>query len=201
MKKERQAQFVLDNTLRYLYIALRNNRCPLMAIEFKHRGTTWRADTPEEAIALRNKLEKEDKVYVHEHEEMDRLSAFWTPDRFMDVINGVGDLQRRFMVVIYENPMITSQDLVNKLGLDSDVALAGVISGLSKQLKQLNIPLKELLMIEVKWTGKAKTRRFVLDDFFRYAAAEQNWPEAWEQELKRKEEDAAPTKRRFIRKI
>ncbi len=201
MKKTKQHHFALDNTLRYLYIALRNTRCPLMAIEFKHRGTIWRADTPEEAIALRNKLEKEDKVYVHEHEEMDRLSAFWTPDRFMDVINGVGDLQRRFMVVVYGNPMITSQDIVTKLGLDSEVALAGVISGLSKQLKQLDIPLKELLAIEVKWTGKTKTRRFLLDDFFRAAAAEQNWPEAWEEELKRKEKDAAPTKRRIIRRI
>ena len=195
MKKARQRNFALDNTLRYMYIALRKAGCSLVAIEFKHRGTVWRADTPEEAVALRNQLEKEDKVYIREHEEMDRLHDLWTPDKFMDVINGVGDLQRRLLLVVNGNPMIASQDLVRKLGLDSEVALAGVISGLSKQLKQLDVALNQVLMIEVKWTGKTKTRRFLLDDFFRHAAAEQNWPEAWEQELKGKEKNAASTKR------
>lgn len=196
MKKTRQHEFALDNTLRYLYIALRKVGCSLVAIEFKYRGTVWRADTPEEAVALRNQLEKADKVYVREHEEMERLNDLWTADKFMDVINGIGDLQGRLLFVINENPMITSQELVLKLGLDSEVALAGVISGLSKQLKQLDIALNQVLMIEVKWKGKTKTRRFLLDDFFRSAAAEQNWPEAWEQELKRKENNAAATKKK-----
>jgi hypothetical protein len=195
MKKTRQRNFALDNTLRYLYIALRNTRCKLLAIEFKHHGTTWRADTPEEAIALRNKLEQSAMPLVIEGEKADVLAALWTPDRFMDVINGIGELQRRFLLVINENPMITSQELVGKMGLDSEVALAGVISGLSKQLKQLDISLNQVLGIEVKWTGKTKTRRFILDDFFRHAAAEQNWPEAWEQEHKGKEKDAATTKK------
>jgi hypothetical protein len=195
MKKTRQQNFALDNTLRYLYIALRNARCNLLAIEFKHHGTTWRADTPEEAIALRNKLEESAMRLVIEGDKADVLSALWTPDKFMDVINGVGDLQRRFLLVINENPMITSQELVGKMGLDSEVALAGVISGLSKQLKQLDISLNQVLGIEVKWTGKTKTRRFILDDFFRHAAAEQNWPEAWEQEHKGKEKDATTTKK------
>lgn len=197
MKKAQQRHFALDSTLRYLYIALRNARCQLLAIEFKHRRTVWRADTPEEAVALRNQLEKADKAYVPEHEEMERLNDLWTPDRFLDVINGIGELQLRLLSVVYQNPSITSQELVKKLGLESEVALAGVISGLSKQLKQLDISLNHLLMIEVKWTGKTKTRRFIVDDFFRHAAAEQNWPEAWEQEHKGKEKDAATTKRRI----
>lgn len=196
MKKARQPNFALDNTLRYLYIALRKARCKLLAIEFKYRGTVWRADTPEEAIALRNKLEHAAMPLVIEGAKIDELAALWTPDRFMDVINGVGDLQRRFLLVINENPMITSQELVGKMGLDSEVALAGVISGLSKQLKQLDISLNQVLSIEVKWTGKNKTRRFILDDFFRHAAAEQNWPEAWEQEHKGKENNAATTKQK-----
>jgi hypothetical protein len=202
MRKTKQYQFALDNTLRYLYIALRNAGCSLVAIEFKHRGTLWRADTPEEAVALRNQLEKADKVYVREHEEMELLNEFWSPDRFMDVINGVGDLQRRFLLVVYKFPMITSAELVRQMKLDSEVALAGVISGLSKQLKQLDISLNQVLGIEVKWTGKIKTRRFILDDFFRHAALEQNWPEAWEQQQsKGKEDNAATTRKRRVRTI
>jgi hypothetical protein len=186
----------LDSTLRYLYSTVRYTGCELMAIEFKHRGTVWRADTPEEAVALRNQLEKSDKVYVPAHEEMDKSSALWTPDKFMDVINGVGDLQQRLLVAIYRKPKITSKELVQVLGIASEVALAGIISGLSKQVKQLGIDPNQVFSIEVKWTGKTKTRRFILDDFFLHAGMEQNWPDAWEGSTKKGDRNAPSTKRK-----
>jgi hypothetical protein len=156
-----------------------------VAIEFKHRGTVWRADTPEEAVALRNQLEKADKVFVPEHEQMDKLDEFWTPDRFMDVINGIGELQQRLLIAVRRKPSITSKEILQQLGLKSEVALAGTISGLSKQLKQMEISIDQVLVIRVNWTGKVKTRRFILDDFFLYAGMEQNWPDAWEKEAKK----------------
>jgi hypothetical protein len=170
----------LDNTLRYLYITLRKVGGKLVAIEFKYKGTTWRADTPEEAVALRNELEKSDKVFEPIFEQMDQLSDFWTPDKFMDVMDGVGPLQQRLLVTIRRKPGITSKELVSALGLESEVALAGVISGLSKQLKQLGIEPKHAFKIDVNWSGKTKIRKFILDDFFVGAGAEQNWPDAWE---------------------
>lgn len=175
---------VLANTFRYVYHSLRLVGCELMAIEFKYKGTAWRADTAEEAVALRNELEKSDRVFVTAHDEMDRAHDFWTPDRFMDVITGIGDLQRRLLVTVREKPNITSRELVLELGMNSEVALAGVISGLSKQLKQLGIELKQVLGIDVNWSGKTKTRRFLLDDFFVGAGMEQNWPDAWGKKTK-----------------
>lgn len=151
-----------------------------MAIEFKYKGTVWRADTAAEAVALRNELEKSDKVFEPQFEKMDQLSDFWTPDRFVDVVAGIGDLQQRLLVSIRRKPGITSKELVKQLGLDSEVALAGVISGLSKQLKQLGVEPKHVFLIDVKWSGKKKIRTFLLEDFFVGAGAEQNWPEAWE---------------------
>jgi hypothetical protein len=178
-RPELSPDFALDNTLRYLYIALRKAGGKLMAIEFKYKGTTWRADTPEEAVALRNELEKSDKVFEPAFEQMDQLSDFWTPDRFMDVVSSIGPLQQQLLVAICRKPGITSKELVSALGLESEVALAGVISGLSKQLKQLGIEPKHAFQIEVNWTGKTKTRKFILDDFFVGAGIEQNWPDAW----------------------
>jgi hypothetical protein len=107
----------------------------------------------------------------------------------MDVITGLGDLQRRLLVAVREKPGITSRELVAELAMDSEVALAGVISGLSKQLKQLGVELKQVLVINVNWTGKSKTRRFLLDDFFIGAGMEQNWPDAWGKRSKRKQHD------------
>jgi len=174
----------LDNTLRYLYTSLRNRRCLLVAIEFKYKGTLWRADTAAEAVALRNELEKSDRAFIPEHEEMDNSSAFWTPDRFMDVINGIGELQRKLLAIVHRKPGITSKELVKELRLESEVALAGVISGLSKQLKQLDVEPKRVFVIDVKWKGKTKTRKFLLDDFFLQAGIEQDWPEAWDKKRK-----------------
>lgn len=181
-----KSKSALDNTLRHLYIALRKRNCALMAIEFKYKGTVWKADTAEEAVALRNELERADKAFVPEHEAIDQLNAFWTPDRFMDVINGIGELQQRLLAIIWRRPRITSREIVRELRLESEVALAGVISGLSKQLKQLGVELKQVFAIEVKWTGKNKTRRFILDDFFLQVGIEQDWPDAWEKKQAKK---------------
>jgi len=169
-----------------MYLTFRNKEGELMSIEFRYKGTVWKADTPAEAVALRNELVKADKVFVPEHETMDQQADFWTPDKFMDVINGIGELQQRLLIAVHRKPGITSKELVRELRMDSEVALAGVISGLSKQLKQLNIEPKLVFGIDVKWKGKAKTRRFVMNDFFLHAGIEQNWPEAWEKKQEKK---------------
>ncbi|HEV2195148.1 MAG TPA: hypothetical protein VGR55_06180 [Candidatus Acidoferrum sp.] len=177
---------VLDNTLRYLYCALRKAGCKLMAIEFWYKGTKWRADTAEEAVSLRNELEARDKAYEPAFDEMDRSDDFWTPDRFMDVLNGIGDLQQELLAAVYAKPGITAKELVKMLRLDSEVSLAGVISGLSKQLKKLEIEPKRVFGIDVKWKGKVKTRSFMLEDFFIGAGIEQGWPDAWEKKQSKK---------------
>ena len=66
MENKRKSNFPLDSTLRYSYITFRNRRCPLVAVEFKYKGTVWRVDTAQEAVALRNELEHSDKAFVFE---------------------------------------------------------------------------------------------------------------------------------------
>jgi hypothetical protein len=180
MGNKKKSKLAIDNTSRYMYLTFRNKSGELMAIEFKYKGTVWKADTPEEAVALRNELEKRDQAFVPEFDAMDQSVQLWTPDRFMDVINGIGELQQRLLVAIRRKPGISSKELVRELRMDSEVALAGVISGLSKQLKQLDIEPKRVFIIDVKWKGKVKTRKFILNDFFMHAGSEQGWPDAWE---------------------
>jgi len=171
----------LDKTLRYVVALLQYLEVPLLAIRFEFNHETWEADTPDEAIALRAKLEYSVRFPPDPHKEMDKMERFWTPDRFMDVIEGIGELQQKLLLEIHRKPGITSDELVTALGMKSEVALAGVLSGLSKQLKKLGIEPNNLFAIRVDWTGKSKTRSFLLDDFFISAGVEQNWPDAWEQ--------------------
>ena len=170
---------VLDNTLRFVDNTFRKIGGELMAIEFKYKGTAWRVDTAKEAVALRNELETADRAHFPMFDSMERLSGLWTPDKFMDVLNGVGDLQRKLLSAVRRKPGMTSKELIREVGVDSEVALAGVISGLSKQLQQMGVQIRDVLLIDVKWGGKTKTRRFTLEEFFLGAGAEQGWPDEW----------------------
>jgi hypothetical protein len=170
----------LDDALRYLYASLVYLEVPIVAIRFKYRGIEWSVDTAEEADAVRKQM---DQSIPLAYDTMDELDRFWTHDRFMDVINGIGKLQHRFLAAIYEKAGINSGELSEKLGLGSEIALAGVISGLSKQLKQLGIEPKQVFIIDVKWKKKRKARTFILNDFFKSAGMELKWPQAWAQEI------------------
>src|SRR5436305_14792137 len=94
--------FVLDNTLRYLYITLRNRGAQILGIEFIHRGKKWKADTPEEAIRLRQKLEAIDNhaiIYgdedlMAEDDQLVRAESVWTPDVFWSFIQEIGYSQK-----------------------------------------------------------------------------------------------------------
>ena len=131
--------FVLDNTLRYLYITLRNKGANLLAIEFSHRGKIWRADTPEEAIRLRQQLDVEDLREATNPEEDAWLLSDWTPEVFATFLREIGEQQKAAVLIMAEHAGISSADLAKRLKLDNEMALAGVISGLSKQLKGLDL--------------------------------------------------------------
>lgn len=170
-------QNTLDETLRYLHRTIRYGGGDLLAIRFKYRGIEWSVDTAEEAIAVREKMDSD----AHPWDDWEEQQRFWTPDKFIDAIDGIGDLQKKLLVAIHRKPGISSRELVLALGMDSEVALAGVISGLSKQLKKMGIEPSQVLAIKVDWKEKIKNRTFLLDDFFVGAGAEQNWPAAWEE--------------------
>ncbi|MGC1652817.1 MAG: hypothetical protein WA722_08395, partial [Candidatus Sulfotelmatobacter sp.] len=73
-----------------------------MAIEFKHNGRVWRADSAEEAITLRRRLEDEDDAMLASGEEPSVLNTDWTPDAVTDLLKGSGDLQKKFLRYLYE---------------------------------------------------------------------------------------------------
>jgi len=154
-------------------------------IEFKHNGRIWKADTVDEAIALRRKLENEDRAMWEAGEEIpvwqEEKKQVWSPDTVTDLLRHVGPQQEKLLRTLADGNHIASEEILKTLGLKSEESLAGVLSGLSKQLKKLTIPVSELYAVRVQWTGKTKKRSFWLTREFRDAAEELGWPDKWEQ--------------------
>lgn len=153
-----------------------------MAIEFKHRGRTWRADTVAEAIELRRQLDEADEFdALNGGTDLDTEDAeVWTPDVVNGMLDGLGDLQLRFIRLLFlEDRQLTSGEIIKKLKLDSEVSFAGVLSGLSKQLKRVGLKPHQLYWVVVSWSGKTKTRSFALFDSFKNVAIQIGWPDHW----------------------
>lgn len=147
-----------------------------MAIQFHHRGKLWKADTPEEAIRLRQQLEVED---IHKLGPSDRgidgIDGHWTPDVFATFLQTIGEKQRAAVSLMAAHAGIGSAELAKRLKLDSQTALAGVISGLSKQLKTLDLELDNVYTVKTKWSGRKKEELFFPRESFRQAAEEAGW--------------------------
>jgi hypothetical protein len=177
-------QFDLDSTLRYLYSTFRNKKYA-MAIEFKHNGRVWRCDTADEAIKLRNQLEQYDQEEYASGGEPSVIETVWTSDTFTELLKGAGSLQKKLLKYLYEqgdrgwDVGVESSELVKALKIESEEALAGVLSGLSKNLKRIGAQPSELYSVEVQWHKDGKVRKFKLKQGFRSAATELGWPEKW----------------------
>ena len=177
------ADYSLDNTLRYLYDSLRYKGAELMAIKFTYLDREYIADTPEEASRLRQLLEDGDYERAqHDHAFRGRMNqqlASWNEEKFWSVINGIGPQQTRLLVAVYLETSILAEELAGALQLSSQEALAGVVSGLSKQLEKLSIKPSEVFLVETYWVGKRKERHFQLSPGFNGAAWDFNWGHYW----------------------
>jgi hypothetical protein len=159
-----------------------------MGIEITdHDGRKWRVDTVDEAMALRERLKQADRAAPRWRQQPKRNL---TADTVVEMLDQIGPLQRQFLAELSKRgrePYVTSEEIVKALKLDSEVAFAGVLSGLSKQLKKLSLTPYDLYLVRVAWTGKEKMRLFNLTEDFKLTADEIGWPDAWENDGNRKE--------------
>jgi hypothetical protein len=74
---------------------------------------------------------------------------------------------------------VPTTEIIKTLKIGSEEALAGVLSGLSKQLKKVGRQPSELYTVTVQWVTDGKVRRFGLTHGFRWAATQLGWPDKW----------------------
>ena len=171
--------FVLDDSLRHLYIALRNKGATLLAIRFTHRGKKWEADTADEAVRLRKTLEEWDALEPGAAvlaEQQLRAETVWTPDTFWNFVQLIKPQQKKAVEALIVNQSMWAPDLAKAIGIHES-ALGGVLSGLSKQLKHLSLRPSHLYQVETDWSDNQRRRLFYLQTAFRLAAQEVGWPE------------------------
>jgi len=177
-----RSNFVLDNTLWQLYRTVKLHGGTLLAIRFTHRGNRYEADTPEEAIQLRNQLEKEDAEDVKHgnisEEELTYEKTKWSEDRFVSLTQNIGIAQQKFLAVLLGSARgpVNVDAITKRLGVHSPMALAGIQSGLAKQLRAMGLEPIDLYRVEISWMGDERNRFLTLNEGFRLAALDNNWP-------------------------
>jgi hypothetical protein len=188
---------LLDDTLRYLYSTLSSSGGLLLAIRFSYHGRRYEADTAEEAKKLVELLEEADKERAKKDPEFARKlllkKAGWTDERFWNLVNNIGETQVMLLEAIFgsgEYPVF-APDLAKTLGLKSQVALAGVLSGFSKQAKRLGVRVADVYQVTTYWKGRKKERVFNVSEGFREAAKQNQWP--FVPLLKERRSDASST--------
>ena len=153
-----------------------------MAIRFSYHGRRYEADSPEEAQKLLELFEQADRDRAKNDPEFARKlllkKAGWTDEKFWNLVNSVGEMQVKLLEAIYggDGLPIVADDLAEKLDLKSQVSLAGVLSGFSKQAKRLGIRVGDVYQINTFWKGRTKERMFTVTEGFREIAKQNEWP-------------------------
>jgi hypothetical protein len=104
-------------------------------------------------------------------------TSAWTRESFWKFIENLGESQTRVLALLKRNHKVTDETLRKTLKLDSNQALAGVLSGISKQAGILNIPARAVYTVEDERKGGELSKTYVAANDFLRIANEMNWPE------------------------
>lgn len=165
-----------------------------MAITFKYAGASFTVDTPQEAvdtIALLKRQEAEAAIVQMRSRFSGTMKAFeqrlnaydenkfaWTGDFFEAFVSRLGEAQKLALGLLVTRRSISDIELRDALKVPGNQALAGVLSGISKQATALNIPPRAIFNFENFRVGGKRRSDYLVVDEFRNIAAEMNWPPA-----------------------
>jgi hypothetical protein len=165
-----------------------------MAIRFKYGGVAFTADTPEEAAQTMTLLKERDAEVARQRaqarlqEEVggqpakvgsflsDTAETPWTPVLFQSFIDRLGESQQNALKLLVSFRHITDGELRATLDISGNQALAGVLSGISKQAAALNIPARAVFSFENFRNGGTRRSNYKVAEPFLEIATKMNWP-------------------------
>jgi hypothetical protein len=168
-----------------------------MSIEFEHGGNLFKVDTPEEAAALLALLDRREAAALRRSQyakALARLPVFarssaaaeeyrspWTPDAFALFVGRLGKQQTSALEALLLHRSLTDHKLRTVLQVKNNQALAGILSGISKQAIAVNIPPRAIFRFENSRSGGKRSSRYEIADEFAQIAREIGWPTVLEQ--------------------
>jgi len=137
--------------------------------EVEYKGVIVRCVTPEEAAKVAQLLGGEP-----ENPEF----APWRVDEFTDFVARIQVTQRRLLHALLKKrgQSLPDWQLCGELGLSSNQALAGVLSGVTKVAKAMNIEPKRIYVQHTKYNQGSPERRYWVTSAFQKAADDADWP-------------------------
>lgn len=162
-----------------------------MAIKFKYGGIAFTADTPEEAARTMALLkeqaaaERQARIQamlkdgrmeeLHQH-LLEGPGTPWTPNVFLGFIDRIGKTQQEVLKLLVSFRHVTDEELRACIKVPGNQALAGVLSGISKQAAALGIPARDIFSFEnLRNAGKRRSTYKVAPKFAEIAS-QMNWP-------------------------
>jgi hypothetical protein len=137
-----------------------------MAIRIKFGNVVYLVDTPEEAVRIGSLLDGQGPkrpakgrtgVIGGMMASADDAKE-WTPELFHQFIERLGDTQRAILSILVEHGQVSDQHLRERLNIPGNQALAGALSGISKQAVALGISARSVFTFEnLRRAGKRQS--------------------------------------------
>ena len=100
----------------------------------------------------------------------------WNVEQFQKFISRLGLPQKRALAVLVTNGVISDEDLRSALEVPNNQALAGVLSGISKQSMGMMIQPRSIFRYENSRSGGKRRSDYHIAEGLRKIATQLNWP-------------------------
>jgi hypothetical protein len=139
-------------------------------IKFPHNGRIIECSSAAEAVAFLKLIDADPSGVTR------AVESPWTTELFLKFTKSLGDSRKKALGLLVGKHRVADEELRKELGLETNQALAGVLSGISKQAVPLEISARSVFTIDdERKAGKLKKTYVVSKDFLR-TANEMNWP-------------------------
>jgi hypothetical protein len=157
-------------------------------IKFRFADMQFECDTADEAAELLKRLqvEEEKKLRRAQRSPMANLIADlagwdethtspWNRTSFWTFLESLGEPQKRVLTLLVQKRRVTDEELREVLQVESNMQLAGILSGISKQAGAHNLPARAIFTIENERKSGQVTKTYVVALDFLRIATEMNW--------------------------
>jgi len=169
----RISKSTLDNTSSVAVVLSKHKRRKKMAdkkpYEVEYKGVTIRCSTSQEAVEVAKLL---GGAPDHPH------YAPWRVDEFTEFVDRLQVAQRRLLNALLKArcQSVRDYDLCGKLGLGSNQALVGALSGVTKVAKLMEIDPSRIYYQRTEYKQGSPERRYYITPAFMKAADDADWP-------------------------